>query len=149
MTPQEFHRFRADEQPAIDQLKHFVGRGLAPHLDGSVQSLAVLDQFISNLTKDPGWMASPLFRDISEDIRRWLAVRLAYYLAAYLRRVYAVDWRISDDDESPVYDTPVLSINNIEVSPLEIANAYLVGGVKGGLYGLVSDLEREAHPARH
>ena len=149
MTPEQFDQFKADEDGAIDQLRVFVGRALGDRLDRSLPSLEFLDRFVQNLVADPEWMKSALFRDVSDNVRTWLAVRVAYYLAACLRDVYDVECDLSEDHDSPVIGTPVLSIEGVEISPLEIASAYLDGAVVGGLQGLVKDLQNEIHTTTH
>lgn len=128
-----FDRFVADEAPAIDQFRRFVGGELGPRLDGSLESLELVDRYIQNLTAHPGWESDSLFADYSSNIRPWLTVRLAYYLAQVIRRGLGGEWRLEEDE-------PILDLGSLHVSPLEIAHAYLDGGVDGGLAGLYADL---------
>lgn len=131
-----FERFISDEEPAISQLRTFVGGELAPLLDGSIESLGRLDEFIRNLTRDANWATASLYSSVSKDIQPWLVVRVAYYLASCLRSRFGGAWRLEGR-------TPVLDLGNLTISPLEIANAYVSGQVDGGLSGLAADMAKE------
>jgi hypothetical protein len=128
-----FERFLADEAPAIDQLRRFAGGQLGPLLDGSLESLGFLDRYIQSLTQHQGWESDSLFAAYSSNIRPWLTVRLAYYLADVIKRGLGGKWRMEREE-------PVLDLESLHISPLEIAHAYLDGVVDGGLAGLYADL---------
>ena len=129
----DFEQFVSDESPAIEELRRFVGGELGPRLSGGVESLELLDSYIQNLTERPGWEADPLFSDYSSNIRPWLTVRIAYYLARVIRGGIGAEWRLEAGE-------PVLDVGLLHISPLEIAHAYMDGGVDGGLSGLYADL---------
>lgn len=137
-TDEKFRQFVADEPAAIEELRRFAGGELSKRLDGSLESLSLLDSFVSNVTSNPQWETSSLFEGLH--IRSWLAVRLAYYLGLYLRRTYGAEWYLSRDASAPVLGTPVMIVGEMEISPLEIADAYLRGTVDGGLTGVARDL---------
>lgn len=138
---ERFAKFVQDQDAAIDELRTFVSGEVGPKLDGSAESLAMLDQYVKTLTV-PGWEESSLFGDRSGDkIIRWLTVRVAYYLAWSLQKRFGVKWQLSSDAGAAVYRTPVLVIDGVEISPLEVANAYIRGDVERGLVGLTRDLE--------
>ena len=142
MNNDEFAHFVADEGPAIEQLRRLVGGNAGKHLDGSSDSLGVLDTFVANLIATPKWERSELFDGLG-DIRLWLAVRVAYYMALFARGELGCDWYLCADSESDLYGTPVLAIDGIEFSPLVVSAALLEGGVDAGLVGFFTDLEIE------
>jgi len=129
----DFNQFVADEGPAIEEFRSFVGGQLGPRLDASIESLDLLDRYIENLTEPPGWESDQLFASYSTNIRPWLTVRLAYYLARVIKEGLGGQWRLEASD-------PVLDLGPVHVSPLEIAHSYLNGDVDGGLAGLYADL---------
>ena len=133
--------FVADEAAAIHELHAFVGGDSERELDETVKSLALLDRFVANLTGDPEWYRSALFMDGPSDPKKWLAVRVAYYLGRCLRNHYRCEWSVSENVDSPIYKTPVMVVSGIELSPLQISLALLDGDVAGGLEGFVNDLE--------
>ena len=55
---------------------------------------------------------------------------------------YEVMRSVSQSNE-PAKGSPVLSVEGVEFSPLEIAWALLAGEVEGGLVGFFADLEAE------
>ena len=136
-----FREFVQDEGPALEQLRALVGGEAAKHLDGSADSLGVLDAFVVNLTASPDWEHSELYAEV-RDIRKWLAVRIAYYMGVYARNSYGCDWHPSQLDD-PAKGSPVLSVEGVEFSPLEVAWSLLAGDVEGGLVGFFADLEAE------
>ena len=134
MNPERgFEQFVADEEPAIDELRRFVGGQLGPRLDGTIESLELLDRYINNLTREPAWESDPLFATYTSNIRPWLTVRLAYYLAYVIKQRLEARWRLEADE-------PVLDLGALHISPLEVSHAYLNGDVDGGLAGLYADL---------
>ena len=142
MNNDEFASFVADEGPAIEQLRRLVGGNAGKHLDGSSDSLGILDTFVANLIATPEWERSDLFLGLG-DMRLWLGVRVAYYMGLYARRELGCEWYLSWDSESDAYGTPVLAIDGIEFSPLLVSAALLNGGVHAGLVGFFTDLEIE------
>ena len=142
MNNDEFAHFVADEGPAIEQLRHLVGGNAGKHLDGSSDSLGVLDTFVANLISTPEWERSELFEGLG-DIRVWLAVRVAYYMGLYARNELGCEWFLGEDSESDTHGTPVLAVDGIEFSPLLVSAALLEGGVQAGLVGFFADLEIE------
>ena len=132
----DFEEFVSDEPAAIEQLRSFVGGELTRCLDLRVESLALLDEYVTNLTASPDWDESPLLQNANANVRSWLTVRLAYYLAAVIRSGLGGSWRLEGDE-------PVLDLEYINISPLEIASACLRGEVDGGLSGLYTDLAAE------
>ena len=124
----DFEQFVADEGPAIEELRHFVGGELGPRLDASVESLELLDRYIHKLTEPPGWESDPLFAGYGSTIRPWLTVRLAYYLARVIKESPGGQWRLEAEE-------PVLDLGPMHISPLEVAHSYLDGDVGGGLSG--------------
>jgi hypothetical protein len=144
-------RFVRDESPAIEELRRFVGGRATSSLDGSEDSLAVLDAFLVNLTHDTCWTESPLFQNIP-NVQSWLTVRVAYYIGLCFKRYYGGEWYLSREGTHPTTNTPVLSVCGIEVSPLEVADALLRGEVDNGLVGFFRDLELKilsTNPTRH
>jgi hypothetical protein len=143
-TRERFRQFTADEEPAIGQLRQLAGGELREALDGTIDSLVLLDRFIRNVTKDPDWSSSALFAAYpTTNIRNWLAVRVAYYLAACLRQGFGGEWRLSDQEKSPFYRTPVYRVRGREISPLEIGYSMVDGILGGGLAGVAAALQRE------
>ena len=65
--------FVADEAPAIDQLRRLVGGEAGKRLDGSSESLGLLDAVLTNLTGGDQWEESELFAGLG-DMRTWLAL---------------------------------------------------------------------------
>jgi len=141
---EQFRSFVRDEEGALRQLRHFVG-ALAPRLDGTPDSLAIVDAFLDNLIADSGWADSPLFADVSSDMPKWLTVRLAYYVGWCLKEAYGTSWSLCPDPESDYYQTPVMKIGEVMLSPLDIARARIQGALEGGLQGLFADLLSELH----
>jgi hypothetical protein len=137
-----FERFLQEETPAIEDLRTFVGGELRQHLDFSIESLSKLDAFLGNLTRDPEWVSSPLFEPYVDDIRVWLTVRVAYYLAACLRCRYGATWRLEEDPDAPFRGAPVLNVLGLEISPLEIAHSSILRSLPAGLFGAVEELRR-------
>lgn len=133
-----FRKFLADQEGAIEQLREFVGGEVGPRLDGSVQSLELLDAFVESLRRDSNWARSPLFEGFAGDPLSWLTVRLAYYFGEILVRRFGSEWQLSRDRAPNV---PVILVGELELSPLEVASSYLAGQVHGGLLGLLVDLE--------
>lgn len=140
MNGEELAQFLADEGPAIEQLRRLIGGDAAKRLDGSSNSLGVVDTFVANLTSSSGWENSALFDGLGE-VRKWLAIRVAYFIGLYARHDMGCEWYLSADAESPLFATPVLAIDGIEFSPLEVSWALLDGGVQDGLVGFFADLE--------
>jgi hypothetical protein len=129
----DFEQFLADEDPAIEELRRFVGGQLGPRLDSSVASLEPLDRYIENLTGAPGWESDPLFASYRSNIRPWLTVRLAYYLGRVIKEGFGGRWRLEADE-------PIIDLGPMHISPLEVVHSYLDGEVDGGLSGLYADL---------
>jgi hypothetical protein len=139
VNDEKLQRFLRDEDAALAGLRRFVGGQAGERLDGSAESLAMLDEFIENLTRNPNWESDPVFEGIG--IRSWLTVRLAYYFGLFLRKEYGAAWRLG---ANPDFGTPVVKIGDIEISPLEIASEHLAGAVDGGLSGVARDLRAMA-----
>lgn len=135
---EKFQRFLRDEEAALEELRRFVGGQVGNRLDGSGQSLSVLDEFLEALITHPSWESDPLFEGMR--IRTWLTVRLAYYFGLFLRKEYGTEWRLSADPGSPALETPVIKVGEIEIRPLEIASEHLAGAVDGGFSGVARDL---------
>jgi hypothetical protein len=129
----DFEQFVADEGPAIEELRRFVGGELGPRLDASIESLELLDRYVQKLTEPPGWESDPLFAGFSSNMRPWLTVRLAYYLARVVKQGLGGHWRLEADQ-------PVLDLGPLQISPLAVAHSYLDGDVDGGVSGLYADL---------
>lgn len=149
---ERFGCFLADEGPAVDQLRAFVGGEAGMALDCSLDSLITLDSFIANLTDDLNWESGLTELGGLERPRRWLTVRVAYYLGAVLRSLGASAWYLSSGSPEGLGPQPVVAAGGLEVSPLEVAAACLRGELDGGLYKVVADFfsavgERVAHDA--
>lgn len=136
-----FREFIDDEEPAIEELKTLVSGELRSKLDGSADSLELLDRFARNLTADPEWASSPLFDDISEDMEIWLSVRIGYYIARCLQKRFDCLWELSSDPESSAFQTPIMNVGGFEVSPLRVGYACLREELDGGLKGWLEELE--------
>jgi hypothetical protein len=129
----DFKQFVADEGPAIEELRGFVGGQLGPRLNASIESLELLDRYIEHLIGEPSWESDALFANYSRNIRPWLTVRLAYYLARVIKQSLGAQWHLEGDE-------PILDLGPLHISPLEVAHSYLDGDVDGGLTGLYADL---------
>lgn len=136
----DLEEFKRDESECIQQLREFVGGEAAKELDGSPQSLRLLDAFVANLTARGDWASSDLFREVSPNMEKWLPVRIGYYFATVVRGEGASEWHLSVAPESRLVGTPVMELNGVEFSPLEIAHALVKGEVRGGLSQLLQDL---------
>jgi hypothetical protein len=141
---QKLVSFIADEQPAIAELRAFVGGQVGEKLDGTPESLPLLDAFLENLTAEPTWFESVQFEGV--DIALWLAVRVAYYFGWALRRAGASNWYLSDNISSSTYGTPVVALGGLEISPLEIAHEALLHTLHGGLAGVFADWQTATSP---
>ena len=95
-----FAAFLKDEQPALAELRDFVGGDAGVLLNASRESLALLDAFLDNLLADSGWASSPLFA-AAPRARPWLTVRVAYYIGACAARLYGSQWYMSKSFGSP------------------------------------------------
>lgn len=135
----KFRRFLFLQERGLQDLRTFLGGEVAKKLDGRVESLTLLDRVFARILAKPNWESDAIYEGV--DIREWLAERLSYYLGAVLTRLYGAQWYLSQDKESPAFGTPVMRIGDVEISPREVVDAYLLGGVEGGLEGLVRDLD--------
>ncbi len=154
MTPLE--EYAQEEGAAVAELRRFIGGAAEAALDGSAESLQIVDRYVKAASHDlfGNSSAARLIRERSgiDDIRRWLTVRISYYFALCFRNTYGSNWYLSEVDEPHLTGTPALSVDGIEVIPIEVAARLTGGELPDGLAGVFAQVEagrRKKSGTRH
>ena len=134
-----FEDFVQEEDACLDELRSLMGAADGS-LNGSLDSLHNLDLFVSSLTGQPNWDTSWPFEDFPR-ARAWLTVRIAYYIGYCARTFYGASWYPCAGPEEQLKGTPVVAVEGLEFSPLEVASALVEKRLSAGLVGFFADLE--------